>query len=126
MKIDEIKATLASFPYPDGWWVVTGAAMVLYGIRQEATDIDLGCTSELADTLQAEGLLCGHTSDGKRKFLCAGNIEVFEGWLCGRVETVGGLPVISPDGLLQMKRALGREKDRKDIGLILSFLSAKP
>jgi len=34
------------------------------------------------------------------------------------VELVSGIPVISIDGLVQMKRKLGREKDLTDILLI--------
>ena len=36
-------------------WMITGSAMVLYGIREQTHDIDLGCTKQLADRLEAEG-----------------------------------------------------------------------
>lgn len=35
---------------------------------------------------------------------------------------VDGIPVISLDGLLEMKRSLGREKDLRDIVMIEEFL----
>ena len=50
MNKHEIMETIRSFPYdPKDYWVVAGAAMVLYGFREEASDIDLGCTTEMAD-----------------------------------------------------------------------------
>ena len=37
----------------DKYWVTSGAAMVIYGIKESTRDIDLGCTTELADKLEA-------------------------------------------------------------------------
>ena len=37
------------------YWVASGAAMVLHGIKDKTRDIDLGCTSELADKLERDG-----------------------------------------------------------------------
>ena len=54
------------------------------------------------------------------------NVEVFENWLVDRVELVEGVPVISLQGLRQMKVALGREKDRRDVALIDTFLRTGP
>ena len=46
----EILEALDAFPYDrGGYWVITGAAMVLYGIRKQTADIDLGCSAELAE-----------------------------------------------------------------------------
>ena len=46
----EIINKLKDFPYSrDEYWVITGSAMVLYGIREQTHDIDMGCTSAMAD-----------------------------------------------------------------------------
>ena len=37
------------------YWVTSGAAMVLYGIKDVTRDIDLGCTSRMADDLENQG-----------------------------------------------------------------------
>ena len=50
------KIQALGFPEED-YWLVTGGAMVLYGIRNETHDIDLGCSRKLADRLEAEGYL---------------------------------------------------------------------
>lgn len=100
------------------YWLITGGAMVLYELRAETGDIDLGCTREMADALEASGLTPTILKDGTRKFLFGVDIEIFEEWLYDRVELVEGVPVISLNGLLAMKKTLGREKDLRDARLI--------
>ena len=46
------------------------------------------------------------------------DIEIFENWIEGKVEIINGVPVVSVDGLIQMKKKLGRDKDLADIALI--------
>ena len=119
MKKEDIIKRLNALPYDTGdYWVITGGAMVLYGFREETHDIDLGCTARLADRLEAEGYLTDRYPDGRREFRIGGDVEIFEDWLCGTVGSVGGVSVISVDGLIEMKRSLGREKDLRDIELI--------
>ena len=106
----------------EAYWVVAGGAMVLYGLRQETQDLDLGCTTAWADTLEAAGVPFRPMDDGRgRWFKLMEEIEVFENWLVDRVELVEGVPVVSLRGLRQMKAALGREKDLRDIELIDAF-----
>ena len=120
----EMTAKLKAFPYdPAEYWVITGGAMVLYGIREESSDIDLGCTAKLADRLEREGYLYKVTDDGNRWFKLGEDIEVFENWLFDKVDHVDGIPVISVQGLIEMKKDLGREKDFRDIALINDFLA---
>lgn len=101
------------------YWLITGGAMVLYGLREQTSDIDLGCTSDLADLLQQEGFPVERMEDATRKIVVAEDVEIFENWLEDKVERFEGVPVISIQGLIEMKRALGREKDFRDIQLIL-------
>ena len=101
------------------YWLITGGAMALYGLREQTSDIDLGCTSNLADLLQQEGFPVERMPDGTRKIVVAEDVEIFENWLEDKVERFEGVPVISIRGLIEMKRALGREKDFRDIQLIL-------
>ena len=53
------------------YWLITGGAMVLYGLREQTSDIDLGCTSDLADLLQQEGFPVERMPDGTRKIVVA-------------------------------------------------------
>ena len=112
---------------PEDYWVVAGAAMVLHGLRAETRDLDLGCTTARADALAAAGVPFRQMDDGSgRWFTLDRDVEVFENWLLDRVELVEGVPVISLQGLRQMKAALDREKDRKDIALIDALLLTGP
>ena len=116
------KIQALGFPEED-YWLVTGGAMVLYGIRNETHDIDLGCSRKLADRLEAEGYLTKRYPDGTRKFEMPDDIELFEDWLFDRVDTIDGVPVISIKGLIMMKESLGRAKDMSDLALIRVFLA---
>ncbi len=107
------------------YWVITGSAMVLYGLRERTHDIDLGCTGKLADELERQGFPVTVHQDGSRKILIDQDIEVFENWLYDEVEMLDGVPVISLKGLLEMKRQLGREKDQRDIRLMEAYLAGK-
>lgn len=122
MDKQEIINKLKDFPYNrDEYWVITGSAMVLYGIREQTHDIDMGCTTAMADQLVADGYSYQLTESGNRKFNYGDDIEIFENWKCGSIEYIEGIPVLSLDGLIEMKQDLGREKDFRDIALIKEF-----
>ncbi len=115
----DILNILGSFPYDRcQYWLITGGAMVFRGFREETGDIDLGCTTEMADRLETEGYLVRKDGDGKRRFRVGETIEIFEDWLYDSVEMIEGVQVISVNGLLRRKQELGREKDLREIELI--------
>lgn len=107
---------------PEEYWLITGAAMVLYGFKGTTGDIDLGCTSRLADELEARGFPVKVMEDRTRRIELLEDVEIFEDWLEDRVIRYEGIPVVSVEGLIQMKKKLGREKDLKDILLIEKFI----
>jgi len=112
---------LKELPFPEKeYWVVAGGAMVLHGFRSQTRDIDLGCSTLLADKLEQQGYFASRCGDGTRKILYSEDIEIFENWLEGTVEIISGVPVVCVDGLIQMKKKLGREKDFVDIALMQS------
>ena len=124
MKKTDIIEKLKSFPYGlDDCWVITGGAMVLYGLREETSDIDLGCTPQLADRLEEDGYLHEVMDDGNRWFKLSADIEVFENWGSETVVTPEGIPVLSLQELRKMKQYLGREKDLRDIARIDAYLA---
>ncbi len=106
------------------YWAIAGTAMILYGLRAETHDIDLGCTAQLADELQKK-YPTTVLADGTRKIIIPPDIEIFEAWLYDKVVYVDGFPVISPEGLLEMKKTLNREKDQADIQKIEAYISAR-
>ena len=124
MDRSELLAALAAFPYDKKeYWLITGGAMVFYGIKEETPDIDLGCSAALASLLERDGFLYRLTDDGKRWFKCGESIELFEGWMSDAVATFEGVRVVTIEGLLEMKRRLGREKDLRDIERIERWLA---
>lgn len=124
MNKQDIIARLEALNLPrDGYWLITGTAMVMYGLRDITHDIDMGCTPQVADMLSAQGHPCTVTKDGRRKIVIGEDIEIFEGWLYDTVQFVDNIPVISLKGLTEMKRTLGRDKDLRDIALIEAYLS---
>ena len=126
MDKQEILDQLRSFPYDrNGYWVIAGSAMVLWGIKKQTADIDLGCSSKLADRLSADGYPFRYTESGNRHFKLGDSIEIFENWLQDKVETIEGYQVVSLQGLIGMKQKLGREKDLKDIEMIRAYLKQK-
>ena len=106
------------------YWLVTGSALVFYGVKKETRDIDLGCTKKLADRLEAEGYLTERLADGSRKIVIDDDVEIFEEWVYDRVENIDGFPVISLKGLIMMKQSLGREKDLADLAAIKEFMQS--
>ena len=114
-----LTARLDELPYDrNEYWLAAGGAMVFYGFRDETGDVDLGCTKKMADELEAAGCPVKLLPDGTRKLSPAEDVEIFEEWISDRVEMHEGVPVVSVKGLIEMKRALGREKDLRDIRLI--------
>ena len=119
MKRKDILERLDAFPYPsEDWWVITGAAMVLYGMRETTHDIDICCSKAMADRLEREGIPPTSAENGKRSFRIGEDIEIFEDWFTGPLSRIGGYNVLSPEGLIEMKRQLNRPKDIADIRLI--------
>ena len=122
MNKQEIIENLSLLPYSrDDYWIITGAAMVLYGIREQTSDIDIGCTTSMANRLEQAGYSYKITESGNRWFKFDNTIEVFENWLNDTVTVVDGIPVITVQGLIEMKQELGRRKDLEDIKLIQDY-----
>lgn len=116
---DLLLQRLQELPFPKKeYLVVAGSAMVLHGFRPQTHDIDLGCSTRLADQLEQQGYAVSYCQDETRRILYSENIEIFENWIEGAVEMIGGIPVVCVDGLIKMKKRLGRAKDLADISLI--------
>lgn len=99
--------------------------MVLYGIKEETNDIDLGCSKKMADELEKKGYNVTFLDDGTRRIAFENDVEIFENWLFDRVQMIENIPVISLKGLITMKKQIGREKDYADIRKIEDFLNGR-
>lgn len=104
-------------------WLTSGAALVLYGVKESTRDIDLICTTDLADKLEEQGVPFRRDGlDGTRIFAVSGQVEVLENWRTEEVIELEGLRAASLLSIRKQKEALGREKDLADIRLIDEFL----
>ena len=107
------------------YWINTGAALVLYGVKEETQDIDIGCSTRMIDELVSRGHEAIKLSDGTRKIAYSKEIDLFEKWEKRDVEIVCGFPLITLDGIIETKKRLGRVKDYNDIKLIEEFKEKK-
>ena len=104
-------------------WLTSGAALVLFGVREATHDVDLVCTRELADRLEAEGYPFHRDGlDNTRIFTINDYVEVLEDWETEEIVETEGLRTASLMSIRKQKAALGREKDLKDIALIDRFM----
>ena len=103
-------------------WLTAGGALIFYGLRTVTADIDMGCTSSLADELEAAGHPMEWGEEGRRRFHLPGCIDLSENWAEGTVTMMDGVPVVSLEDVLALKCSLGREKDRADIVAIRQLL----
>ena len=105
-------------------WLTSGAALVLYGVREFTHDVDLICTRELADRLEAQGVPFRRNGlDGTRIFSYGDDVELLEDWDTEEVVELEGLRSASLLSIRKQKEKLGREKDLRDIALIDEFLA---
>ena len=120
----EITEILKVKSYPiNEYWVTAGAGLVMHGVKPAANDIDMGCSSLLADILIQDGAKWSCLDDGNRKIEPLTGIELFENWNVDRITLIGGIPVASLSSIRKQKAELNRAKDRDDISLIDLFIS---
>lgn len=124
---EDVLRIVGSLELPkDGWWLTSGAALVLYGVKERTRDVDLICTTALADKLEQEGVPFQRSGlDNTRTFALGEQVEVLENWHTDEVVELDGLPIASLLSIRRQKEELGREKDFADIRLIDEFLEER-
>ncbi|MCL2364103.1 MAG: hypothetical protein FWC71_05515 [Defluviitaleaceae bacterium] len=99
------------------YWITAGAALVMHGVKVQTNDIDLGCSTALADCLIKEGFEWRVADDGIR-IITADDIEFLENWCGDGTVELDGFYVASLDCIRREKVKLNRPKDWVDIKLI--------
>jgi hypothetical protein len=102
--------------------VMTGAAMVLHGIKENTRDIDIACSEELFQDL----LQKGYKLQQLKSFECIiidDCIEIFRNWQAEDIVYIKNTPVADIYSIRKYKKDLGREKDLRDIELIDIYLA---
>jgi len=109
---------LKGFPKNE-YWITAGSGLVMHGVKPHTRDIDLGCSTMLADLLIQQGAKWKLLEDGiRRRIDVSDNIEMFENWHVDDIVEIDGLSVASLKSIRKQKVELNREKDWADISLI--------
>lgn len=103
---------------------MTGAALVLHGVKEYTRDIDIGCSKELFKNLIEQGNKIQMLKNFEG-IIIDDCIEIFKDWNADKVVYIGDIPVADLYSIRKYKQALAREKDIRDIELIDKYMSAK-
>ena len=107
---------------PEHYVVTAGGSLLLHGIREETQDIDLACTASLAQKLIDDGFPQS-VRYGKRRIEIAEDFEVYEETSLPDFVLIDGIPAMTLDEVIAMKKRMGRDKDLRDLELIEKFLN---
>ncbi len=128
----DIIKKLKELNYPLGSYVVIGGGILsALGIR-EARDVDMAVTPELFDKLAKSGEYKIEERYG-HKFLVSAEVEIssrleWEDYettteeAIKSAEIIEGFPFLNIEETIKFKKALGREKDFRDIELLGEYL----
>ena len=104
------------------YWITSGAALVIHGVKESTRDIDLGCTTDLVECFIKKGCKYRVAGDNTRIVEVNDEIELLENWFVDEVEFIDGLPLASLLSVRKQKEVLGREKDITDIKMIDEYI----
>ena len=62
------------------YWVTSGAALVMHGVKETTRDIDLGCTTDLVEHFLKQGCKYRVADDNTRIVEVNDQIEILENW----------------------------------------------
>ena len=104
------------------YWITSGAALVIHGVKEETTDIDLGCTDNLWEYFLQKGYTYRVEKDNSKIMKINDYVEIVKDWIVDEIEFIDGLPIGSLESIKKQKSKLGREKDIRDIKIIDEFI----
>ena len=101
MNREEIVQKLKALPYdPQEYWVLGEAGKVLRGLEKGAGEIRLGCSRNMADSLEAEGYRVeDEGTEEHRHFKMPEKIRIIENYYLNETEDVDGFRVLGPETL---------------------------
>ncbi len=107
--------------------VISGAAMVLLGIKPTTNDIDISVTPSYYEyLLNKYNCILEKEKDNEVKVYFIDNVINFStDYFDNNLLFIEDIPVQSIDNLLLLKQSLNREKDKKDIELINIYKEGK-
>lgn len=126
MNRNEIIEILRKYNFDkDEYLVISSAAMVILGIKEETSDIDIAVTKSYYEYL-LKNMPCAfeRTNEyGVDCYLIDNIINFATTYYDENKCFVENIPVQNPQKILKLKRLLNREKDIKDIKLIKEYIN---
>ena len=109
----------------ENYIVISGAAMVLYGFKDDTRDIDISCseryTNKLLESYDCE--LEYEYSDGSKAYMIDDIINFGSNYYSNERDYIEGIPVQRVEDIIKLKKKLNREKDLKDLEAIYNHLN---
>ncbi len=133
MTRDQLFTRLRELNFPKGEYVIVGSGILgAFGIR-EVNDLDIAVTPKLLAELRATGEWGEEIRYGK-VFLMKDGIDIIPelSWEAYATKTeeaiqsatlIEGFPFLNPEETVKFKRAMGREKDLRDIEMLLEQIN---
>lgn len=106
------------------YWITSGAALVIHGVKENTADIDLGCTTDLWNNFLQKGFSYMIEKDNSKIMKISDSVEIIKDWFVDEIEFIDGLPIGGLESIKKQKMKLGREKDIKDIEKIDEFINS--
>ena len=104
--------------------VISGAAMVIYGFKEETGDIDIAVTKDYEEELlkNYNAVLENVDPNGNNAYMINDIINFGSNYYSNEREYVDGIPVQRVEDIIKLKKMLNRDKDIKDLESIYSHL----
>ena len=106
---------------PKKYIIISGAAMVLYGIKEETPDIDIAVTKEYKKELLSK-YECELENPETDSYIIDDVLNFGANYYKRRREYIDGFPVSTIEDLIDLKVKLNRAKDKKDLKLIFKYM----
>ena len=124
----EIYITLEKYNFPkDEFIILSGAALVMLGIKHKTNDIDIAVTSELYDYLLAN-YNCeedNHINNECKAYLINNEINFGRLYYTEEYDIINGYKIQKLSDIISLKQNLNRPKDKRDLQIIDNYLKAQ-
>ena len=110
----------------DSFIIISGAALVMYGIKEFTSDIDISVSKEYLDFLLNNYAWTIEKFDEKNNtyvYFIDDVINFSTNYYDVDYNVINGFKIQTVESILELKESLNREKDKKDIVKIKRYLN---
>lgn len=106
---------------PKKYLIISGAAMVLYGFKEDTPDIDIAVTKDYKKELLSK-YDCVLENPEVDAYIIDDTLNFAANYYKRRREYIEGFPVMTVEDLIFLKQKLNRKKDKIDLKLIFNHM----